>query len=618
MTTSAKHIPMRDFFKNSEKIAYKLSPNGAYLSYMAPYENRMNVFLQKIDSEETFRLTSETDRSIAGYFWVGDKYLCYLKDNAGDENFHIYGANIEDKTAPKDLTPFPNVLARLVDKLDDFEDELLVELNKREAQVFDVYRLNIKTGELTMVAQNPGNISGWMTDHDGKIRVAIATDGVNQSLLYRATEADEFKIVETTNFRDNLHPLLFSFDNTYIYANSNLGRDKTAIVKYDIVNGKEIEEVFCHPNVDMGGLMHSKKRKIITGAYYNTDKFNVVFFDSKRAALQSRLEELLGTNNEIYTVGSNKDEDKHLVVVASDRLAGIYYLYDEKQDAITELANIKPWLNDEDLAKMKPISFKSRDGITMHGYLTLPKGAKAKNLPVVINPHGGPWHRDSWGFNPEIQFLANRGYAVLQINFRGSTGYGRKFWEASFKEWGLKMQDDITDGANWLMEKGIADPKRIAIYGGSYGGYATLAGVTFTPDLYACGIDFVGVSNLFTFMQTIPPYWKPFLEMMYEQVGHPEKDAEQMRATSPVFHADKIKVPMLVVQGAKDPRVNINEADQIVEAMRKNNIDVQYMVKENEGHGFSNQENRFEFYELMEGFLGKHLQKNEVPAEPLV
>ena len=618
MTTLAKHIPMRDFFKNSEKIGYKLSPNGAYLSYMAPYENRMNVFLQKIDSEETFRLTSETDRSIAGYFWVGDKYLCYLKDNAGDENFHIYGVDIESKVAPKDLTPFPNVLARLVDKLDDFEDEIMVELNKRNPQIFDVYRLNIKTGELTMVAENPGNISGWMTDHDGKIRVATSTDGVNQSLLYRETEADEFKVIVTTNFKDTLQPLLFSFDNTFIYANSNLGRDKTAIVKYDIANGKEMEEVFCHPNVDMSGLMHSQKRKLITGAYYNTDKFHVVFFDSKRAALQGRLQELLGTDNEIYTVSSNKEENKHLIVVASDRLVGIYYLYDEEKDTITELANIKPWLNADDLAQMKPISFKSRDGLTMHGYLTLPKGAKAKNLPVVVNPHGGPWHRDAWGFNPEVQFLANRGYAVLQINFRGSTGYGRKFWQASFKEWGLKMQDDITDGANWLIEKGIADPKRIAIYGGSYGGYATLAGVTFTPDLYACGIDFVGVSNLFTFMQTIPPYWKPFLEMMYEQVGHPEHDAEQMRATSPVFHADKIKVPMLVVQGAKDPRVNINEADQIVEAMRKNNIDVQYMVKENEGHGFSNQENRFEFYELMESFLGKHLHKNEVPAEPLV
>ena len=618
MTTSAKHIPMRDFFKNSEKVGYKLSPNGAYLSYMAPYENRMNVFLQKIDSEETIRLTSETDRSIAGYFWVGDKYLCYMKDDAGDENFHIYGVDVESKATPKDLTPFPNVLARLVDKLDDFEDEILVELNKRNPQIFDVYRLNIKTSELTMVAENPGNISGWMTDHNGKIRLATSTDGVNQSLLYRETEADEFKVIITTNFKDTLQPLLFSFDNTFIYANSNLGRDKTAIVKYDIANGKEIEEVFCHPNVDMSGLMHSKKRKVITGAYYNTDKFHVVFFDSKRAALQGRLQELLGTNNEIYTVDANKDENKHLIVVASDRLAGIYYLYDEEKDTITELANIKPWLNAEDLAQMKPISFKSRDGLTMHGYLTLPKGAKVENLPVVVNPHGGPWHRDSWGFNPEVQFLANRGYAVLQINFRGSTGYGRKFWQASFKEWGLKMQDDITDGANWLIEKGIADPKRIAIYGGSYGGYATLAGVTFTPDLYACGIDFVGVSNLFTFMQTIPPYWKPFLKMMYEQVGHPEKDAEQMRATSPVFHADKIKVPMLVVQGAKDPRVNINEADQIVEAMRKNNIDVQYMVKENEGHGFSNQENRFEFYELMEDFLGKHLHKNRVPAEPLV
>lgn len=256
---------------------------------------------------------------------------------------------------------------------------------------------------------------------------------------------------------------------------------------------------------------------------------------------------------------------------------------------------------------MKPIKYQSRDGLTINGYLTLPKGVEAKNLPVVVNPHGGPWARNHWGFNPEVQFLVNRGYALLQMNFRGSTGYGREFWEISFKQWGRTMQDDITDGVKWLIDQGIADPQRIGIYGGSYGGYATLAGLTFTPDLYTCGVDYVGVSNLFTFMNTIPPYWEPYRQMWYEMVGDPEKDAEMMKAASPVFHVDKIKAPLFVAQGANDPRVNKDESDQMVAALKKRGIDVPYMVKDNEGHGFRNEENRFDFYREMEEFLAKHL-----------
>ena len=256
---------------------------------------------------------------------------------------------------------------------------------------------------------------------------------------------------------------------------------------------------------------------------------------------------------------------------------------------------------------MKPIEYTSRDGLTIHGYLTLPKGKDAKNLPIVVNPHGGPWARDEWGFNPEVQFLANRGFGVLQMNYRGSTGYGRKFWEASFRQWGQSMQDDITDGVKWFVDQGIADPKRVAIYGGSYGGYAVLEGLTKTPDLYAAGVDYVGVSNLFTFMKTVPPYWKPFLEMMYEMVGNPEKDKTLFEANSPALNADRIKAPLFVAQGAKDPRVNINESNQIVEALKKHGVDVEYMVKEDEGHGFHNEENRFSFYEAMEKFLAKYL-----------
>ena len=311
---------------------------------------------------------------------------------------------------------------------------------------------------------------------------------------------------------------------------------------------------------------------------------------------------------EVRVSGLNKDETKAIVATFSDRSAGTYYFYDINKDILTKLADLSPWLNPKDMSKMTAVKYKSRDGLTIHGYLTIPVGCKAKNLPVVVNPHGGPWARDYWGFSPEVQYLANQGYAVFQMNFRGSTGYGRKFWESSFKQWGKTMQDDITDGVNWLIDEGIANPDKIAIYGASYGGYATLAGLTFTPDLYACGVDYVGVSSLFTFLESMPPYWELYRDMMYEMVGHPEKDKDLLTSSSPLLNIDNIKSPLFIAQGANDPRVKKTESDQIVEALKKKGIDIPYMVKDDEGHGFYNEENQFDFYKSMGDFLEKYLK----------
>lgn len=603
--TMLKRIPLRDFFRNPERAAYQISPDGEYLSFMQPYETRMNVCVQNIGSDKTIRITSETERDVAGYFWKGNSRILYLKDFKGDENFGLVAVDT-DGTNQTNLTVIENVKTEIIDELEDHETDILIGLNKRDPQIFDAYRLNTVTGEMNLVAENPGNITGWITDHDGKIRIAITTDGVNTSLLYRENEQDEFRIVLSTNFKVSVSPLFFTFDIKCIYASSNLGRDKSAIVKFDVANGKELEVLFEHTDVDVSGLGYSKKRKVLTNISYLTWKQEIKFLDEEIERMYNRLSYKLN-GYEITIADHNKNEDKFLIRTYSDRSLGAYYLYDVQNDILIKLNDISPWLEESEMAEMKPISYASRDGLTIHGYLTLPKGLDPKNLPVIVNPHGGPWHRDAWSFNPEIQFLANRGFAVLQMNYRGSLGYGRKFWEVSFKQWGKAMQNDITDGVRWLIEQGIADPKLIAIYGGSYGGYATLAGLTFTPDLYACGVDYVGVSNLFTFMNSIPPYWKPFLEMMYEMIGDPVKDKEQMTEASPVFHVDKIKVPLFVAQGAMDPRVNINESNQIVEALRKKGIDVEYLVKENEGHGFHNEENRFDFYEAMEKFLEKHL-----------
>lgn len=599
-------IPLEDFFRNPEKSSFNISPDGKYISYMAPYESRMNIFVQRAGSNKASRLTSETDRDIAGYYWANNTRLLFLKDSGGDENFALYGVDFNGKNL-KCLTCFENVRTQIIDDLEDQPDFVIIGLNKRNAMVFDPYRLNINTGEMEMLAENPGNIQGWMTDHNGKLRVAMAiVDGVNTQLLYRDNEAEEFRPILTTNFKESLSPQFFTFDNKRLYATSNLNRDKSAAVIFDPATATETEMLYENDTYDVSSISYSRKRKVITAASFTSWKRERHFFDEQSKQLFERLEGLL-KGYEIGISASDKAEEKFIVRTYSDRSLGAFYFYDRKKDQLTKIQDVSPWLDENHMAEIRPVQYRSRDGLVIHGYLTLPKGVEAKNLPVVINPHGGPWARDNWGFNPEVQFLANRGYAVLQMNFRGSTGYGKAFWEASFKQWGLTMQNDITDGVYWLIEQGIADPKRVAIYGASYGGYATLQGLVVTPTLYAAGVDYVGVSNLFTFMQTIPPYWKPLLDMMYEMVGNPETLKAQFEATSPALNAHRIMAPLFVAQGAKDPRVNIAESDQIVEAMRKRGVEVEYMVKENEGHGFRNEENRFDFYRAMEKFLARHL-----------
>jgi len=605
----AKQIPLEDFFKNPDKTGYQISPGGTYYSYKAPYQDRMNIFVQKIGADSAMRLTSETDRDIMGYFWPNDYQILYLKDQGGDENFRLYGVNV-DGTNPIAYTDFEGVRTEIIDDLPEYPEYVIIGLNKRNPQVFDPYRLNLKTGDMEMLAENPGNIQGWIFDHEGKLRAATAiVDGINTQLLYRETEKDEFVPVLTTSFKETVAPMFFTFDNKNVYAISNLGRDKTAAVVFDIKNGKELEVLYENQEYDVENIAYSRKRKVITAANYFSDKRNRHFFDEETRQVVERLQKELG-NYEIGISAITDEEDRMIVRTYSDKSLGAYYLYDRSNDKLSRITEVSPWLDEKEMADMLPISYQSRDGLTIHGYLTLPKGYSmetAKNLPVIVNPHGGPWARDYWGFNPEIQFLANRGYAVFQMNFRGSTGYGRKHWEASFKKWGLEMQDDITDGTKWLIEKGIADPERLVIYGASYGGYATLQGIVKEPDLYTAAVDYVGVSNLFTFMQTIPPYWEPYLQMMYEMVGNPATDSLQMAATSPALNADKITTPLFIAQGANDPRVNKAESDQMVEALKARNVVVEYMVKDNEGHGFYNQENRFDFYRAMEKFLAENL-----------
>lgn len=607
-----KQYPLRDFFKNPDRGYYRLSDDGKTLGFMQPAGDagRMNLFVQALDGTtfvgEPKQLTHETERDLAGYFFKGNDVVLFSKDFGGDENFHVLAVNIHHG-AVQDLTPFDAVRAGIEDDLADDADHVLISHNQRTPELFDVYRVNVHTGAAERVAENPGNIVSWQTDHAGKLRAAVTSDGLTTTLLYRDDEAEPFRTIITTDFRINVSPAFFDFDNRHLFLYSQRGRDKLSFVRIDPETPDIEEVIYATDAADLSGVGWSRHRQVLTVASYVTDKVQRHFFDAQSRTVHERLQAQL-PGYDVHVQASNKTEDLFVVAASNDRTPGTRYLYDARHDVLTKLADMNPAILEADMAYMHPVRYTARDGLTIHGYLTLPPGRAPQNLPVIINPHGGPWARDDWGYNPQIQFLANRGYAVLQMNFRGSTGYGRAFLEASFGQWGLAMQDDITDGVQWLIDQGIADAQRIGIYGASYGGYATLAGVTLTPDLYAAAVDYVGVSNLFTFLNTIPPYWKPLLTKMHAMVGEPGKDQARLAATSPALLADRIKTPLFIAQGAKDPRVNKDESDQIVHALRARGVEVQYMVKDNEGHGFHNDENKFEFYEAMEQFLAVHLK----------
>jgi dipeptidyl aminopeptidase/acylaminoacyl peptidase len=599
-------IKLEDFFRNPEKSHFLISPNGLYISFLAPYRSRMNIFIQSISDTTPRQITFETDRDIAGYMWANDLRLIYIKDEQGNEDYKLYGVDYDGKNT-KCLTCFEGVRTQLIDHLEDNPAEVIIGLNKTNPQIFDPYRLNIRTGNIQLLAKNPGNIVNWHTDHDGKLRLAqsILPDG-SSCILYRDSEEDDFKKILVTSWKETFRPYFFTFDNKMVYASSNIGRDKEEIVIFDPKSKSEAEIIYSHDKVDIQKLSYSKKRKVLTKAYYITDKKQYHFFDDFYQEVYNQIKSKL-PDYEVYIKSGNKDESVFIVRTYSDKSRGSYYIFDYRKNTLKKIADISPWLNENHMADMEPIQYKSRDGLTIHGYLTLPKGRKPKNLPFVILPHGGPWIRDYWGFNSEVQFLANRGYAVLQMNYRGSKGYGKTFWAKSVKQWGKNMQNDVTDGVQWVINEGIANPEKICIYGSSFGGYVALCGITFTPDIYTCAIDYVGISNLFSFLETVPPYWEPMLPMLYEFIGHPEKDSLLLAEASPLFHVDKIKVPVFIAQGKNDPRVNVEEANQIVEKLKDSNINVTYMLKENEGHGFRNEENKFEFYQTLELFLNNHL-----------
>jgi dipeptidyl aminopeptidase/acylaminoacyl peptidase len=608
-------IPRQELFGNPVKMAPQVSPDGKFLAFLAPdKKDVLQVWVQHTGKDDARVVTSDKKRGIRQFLWsYAPDTLLYMQDNDGDENFHVYATSVADART-RDLTPFAGARAGLLDLSPEHPDEVLVTANVQDKRVFDVYRIKLSTGEHMLDTKNPGDVTGWVVDAKFKVRGAQAPtpDGGSQ-IRYRIDEKSPWKTVVTWGPEDADGAVYgFSADGASLWMTTCVGRDTLALVRHNLSADKD-EVLASDPTADVSEVM-------VNAVHHNVE---AVAFDRERVrwqAIDPKIEPDLkalvaGAKGEPSVVSRDLAETTWVIAYSGDTEPTVYYLYDHPTKKLTKLFDARPDLAKYTLAPMKPVTIKARDGLELVSYLTLPVGVEPKNLPLVLVVHGGPWGRDTWGFNPYHQWLANRGYAALSVNYRGSTGFGKKFLHAGDREWAAKMHDDLIDVVHWAEAQGYADPKRVAIFGGSYGGYAALVGVTFTPDIFACAVDVVGPSNLVTLLKSIPPYWAPMRRVFAIRVGDVEKEEEFLKSRSPLFKADRIKVPLLIAQGANDPRVKQAESEQIVAAMRKANKPVEYMLFPDEGHGFARPENRLKFIAAAESFLAKYLSGGRVEPE---
>ena len=622
LNLSAQLPPLVDreiFFGNPEYAGAQISPDGKYISFIKPLKDVRNVWVKGVDEpfEKARPLTAEKKRPIASYFWSRDgKYILFTKDNDGDENFNVFAVNPAaspaagaEVPAPTNLTNATGVRTFIYDLPEAEPDYIYIGLNDRDKAWHDLYKVQISTGTKTLLRENKDRLTGWVFDNAGKLRLASRTAANGDTEILKV-DGDKFTKVYSCGVFETCGPVRFHKDNKNVYMVSNKGdRDLIQLVLFDPETGKEtLVEQDPMNRVDFGNAMFSTASKELIGTTYTDDKVRILWKDKNFEKDYDLLKKKLG-DREIGFGSSTKDESKFIVSTYSDVDPGTVWLFDRKSKNLSTLYTVRERLPRAALSPMKPIRYKSSDGLEVPAYLTIPKGGPEKNLPLVVVPHGGPWGRDFWGYNSFAQFLANRGYAVLMPNFRASTGYGKKFLDAGNLQWGDKMQDDITWGVKYLIDQGIADPKRVGIMGGSYGGYATLAGVTFTPDLYSAAVAIVAPSNLNTLLGSIPPYWESGRQLFYKRMGDPTtpEGKAQLERQSPLNHVAKIKTPLMIVQGANDPRVKKAEADQIVVALRERNYPVQYLLAPDEGHGFARPVNNMSMFAEGEKFLAKYL-----------
>ena len=607
------------FFGDPEISGAQISPDGKFISFMKPLKGTRNIWVKRTEDpfDKAKPITADTQRPIPGYFWSRDsKYILFVQDKAGDENYLVYAVNPADAPASgqevpaaRNLTDLKGVRAEIYALPRTDPDVIYVGLNDRDKAWHDLYKVKISTGERTLVRKNTERIVGWTFDLKDQLRLAGRVDDQGNTEVLRVDDKG-FTKVYTCGVFEQCGPLQYHKDGRRVYFTTNKGDlNLSRLELFDPETSKE-EVVESDPlnRVDFGDALFSEVTDDLIVTTYDDERQRLYWKDKSFEADYKLLQKQL-PGKEIGLGSGTKDEKLWLIQASSDTEPGERYLFDRTTKKLTFQYHIRDTLKRDYLAPMKPVRYKSSDGLEIPAYLTLPKGVAAKNLPLIVFPHGGPWARDTWGYETFAQFWANRGYAVLQPNFRGSTGYGKKFLDAGNKQWGDKMQDDITWGIKYLVAEGIADPKRIGIMGGSYGGYATLAGVTFTPDVYAAAVDYVGPSNLTTLLESIPAYWEAFRQVFYKRMGDPAtaEGKAQLDRQSPLFSANKIKTPLLVVQGANDPRVNKREADQIVIALRDRGFPVEYIVAPDEGHGFARPENNLAMFAAAEKFMAKFL-----------
>ena len=613
-------IDREAFFGNPEYAGAQISPDGKYISFIKPYKDTLNIWVKDVNApfDSAKPITNDTARPIRSYFWSRDsRYILYVQDKGGDENFNVYAVDPSAKpSAGTDVPPARNItdakgIRAIIQAVPDSDpDSLYVGINDRDKAWHDLYKIKISTGERTLINENKDRYQGMIFDNADKLRLAVRSAQNGDTELLRIGADGTASKIYDCNLFETCSPLRFHKDNKRVYLQTNKGDgDLIELALLDVETGK-IEKVESDPlkKVDLGGVSFSNRTDQIIGTVYEDERTRIYWQDKALKKDYDFIKKKLG-DREISFNSATADETKFIVSTFSDVDPGTVWLFDRKTRNLATLYQVREKLDRKSLAPMKPIRFKSSDGLEIPAYLTLPKGVEAKNLPMVVVPHGGPWARDSWGYHSYAQFLANRGYAVLQPNFRASTGYGKKFLNAGNNEWGQKMQDDITWGVKYLIDQGIADPKRVGILGGSYGGYATLAGVTFTPDLYAAAVAIVAPSNLQTLLESVPPYWEAARTIFYKRMGDPNtpEGLEQMKRQSPLTYADRIKTPLMVVQGANDPRVNKRESDQIVIALRDRGYAVEYILAPDEGHGFARPVNNMAMLAAAEKFLAKHL-----------
>ncbi len=604
-------IPRALLFGNPERVSPQLSPDGKRLAYLAPRDGVLNVYVRTVGQENDQPITDERVRPVRALVWLqNSRQIAFPQDVNGDENFHVFLADADTGTVT-DLTPFDNVRAALIATAPEKPDALIVQTNQRDNRLMDAYRLDLATGERALVGENPGSVVGWEADNDLRVRVALATtpDG-GAELWVRDDETTAWRTALAVPFGETVSPVAFGPDNQTLYVQTDKGVNTLRLYALDVATGA-LTLLHAREDVDLNAVLIHPTRHTVQTVGYNRARQE---WDALDEEIAPDLETLRGLfAGDFSVISRSRDDATWLVQETRDDGPVRYHVYDRATRAATFLFSARPALENVTLAKMKPVEIAARDGLVLPAYLSLPPNVPPANLPLVLVVHGGPWARDSWGMSGDVQWLANRGYAVLQVNYRGSTGFGKAHTNEGNREWAAKMHDDLIDAVAWTVQQGYADPARVAIYGGSYGGYAALVGATFTPETFACAVDVVGPSNLLTLLASIPPYWEPLRAQFQQRVGDPA-DANFLKSRSPLFFADRIVRPLLIAQGAHDPRVKQAESDQIVSAMRANGQEVTYLLFNDEGHGFARPENRIKFCAAAEKFLADHLGGRCEPA----